>query len=112
VEYLIPVFETALMVNEPCMSLDLLAIAAKDPAANSYLQPFLWFKGFPAVALQVCCGITRNTLVLVKPNSQQIPVISLVLDRVIPQQGASTCICLHVIVRGRECICALQNNMI
>ena len=41
------------MVNEPCVSLDLLAIATKDPAANSYLQPFLWFKGFHAVALQV-----------------------------------------------------------
>jgi hypothetical protein len=32
-----------------------------------------------------CCEITRNSLVLVKPNSYQSPVISLVLDRVIPQ---------------------------
>lgn len=52
VDYLIPIFESALRVNCPCLSLDLLSIATRDPVATSYLQPFLFYKGFHAVALQ------------------------------------------------------------
>eukprot|EP00614_Pseudopedinella_elastica_P035460 CAMPEP_0172617082 /NCGR_PEP_ID=MMETSP1068-20121228/70026_1 /TAXON_ID=35684 /ORGANISM="Pseudopedinella elastica, Strain CCMP716" /LENGTH=391 /DNA_ID=CAMNT_0013422751 /DNA_START=110 /DNA_END=1281 /DNA_ORIENTATION=+ len=51
-DYLIPLFEAALKMNCPCLSLDLLEITTRDPAATSYLQPFLFFKGFHAVALQ------------------------------------------------------------
>mmetsp|Transcript_34913 Transcript_34913/g.78890 ORF Transcript_34913/g.78890 Transcript_34913/m.78890 type:complete len:392 (+) Transcript_34913:128-1303(+) len=52
VDYLIPIFEAALKMFPSALSLDLLAITTLDPAAKSYLQPFLFFKGFHAVALQ------------------------------------------------------------
>eukprot|EP00613_Pedinella_sp_CCMP2098_P065284 CAMPEP_0171973660 /NCGR_PEP_ID=MMETSP0993-20121228/228647_1 /TAXON_ID=483369 /ORGANISM="non described non described, Strain CCMP2098" /LENGTH=267 /DNA_ID=CAMNT_0012624497 /DNA_START=39 /DNA_END=839 /DNA_ORIENTATION=+ len=52
VDYLVPIFQSALNIKCPCLSLDLLAIVTKDPAATSYLQPFLFYKGFHASALQ------------------------------------------------------------